>query len=66
MILPLHHQLLNHKMKDNDDDTELIKHVKHAVSNDLANRYSHTQKELTATHLDTRFKLVLFLSDEDK
>ena len=56
-------------MAEKDDDTNLIKQVKKAVLTDLSGRYtdSHVQNRLTlASLIDPRFKLVPFLSEEEK
>lgn len=69
IILPLQHQLLNHTMEVNEDDTPLIKQVKCAIVSDLSGRYQDTvtKNNLTvATLLDPRFKSAPFLSDADR
>lgn len=66
LILPLQFQLINF-MTERDDDTSLIKQVKKAVKADLSGRYANIKNKLKlASLIDPRFKLVPFLSENEK
>jgi hypothetical protein len=67
IVLPLQQHLLDYTMATRDDDSKFKKDVKSAVADNLRNRYTSVKKELlTATILDPRFKMVPFLSEEEK
>ena len=66
VILPLQHQLLTF-MQQKDGDSEFIKNVKAAITNDLSGRYQGIKSNLTLSALiDPRFKLAPFLTDDER
>ena len=68
VIAPLHAQLLKNT-EENIGDAPFVRHVKAAIRQDLEKRYpSETEKNtlLMASALDPRFKVLPFLSDNEK
>ncbi len=68
LIAPLHAKLIQ-DMKENTEETPVIREIKRVISDDLSRRYT-TVQETSLLHkcasLDPRFKGLPFLSDEKR
>jgi len=69
IVLPLQHRLVHDILAGSAEDTEFVKSVKRAVSDDLEKRYTDEVIHKTLIHaslLDPRFKSLPFLSDAEQ
>lgn len=69
LIAPSLHKLLTKELQAKELDSELGAQIKSAMKTDLSKRYQENEVKLflnVATLLDPRFKLLPFLSDEEK
>lgn len=67
VIMPLHHQLTCSLLKSEESDSSTVVEMKKVMCSDLLERYSDKAGFLNvATALDPRFKLLPYLSDQEK
>ena len=67
VIMPLHSQLLNKLLAESESDSPCVREMKSLARTSLQSRYKNVQPVLSmCSALDPRFKMLPYLSDEDK